>query len=85
MHTHMDDLTSKYIGEQVDIWLFGGEGQQGQLTAFCSVGEIPHIELNGHILVPLQNVVGLHCVSRCDSSEPDWPPGVDADLDDLDK
>jgi hypothetical protein len=30
--------------------------------------------LNGHILIPLQNVASLHCSSRCDAPEPDWPP-----------
>jgi hypothetical protein len=38
------------------------------------VDEVPHIELNGHILVPLQNIASLHCTSRCDAPEPDWPP-----------
>jgi hypothetical protein len=30
--------------------------------------------LNGHILIPLQNIASLHCSSRCDAPEPDWPP-----------
>lgn len=81
----MEDYTSKYIGEQVELWLFGGEAQQGQLTAFCLVGDVPHVELNGHILVPMQNLSGLHCTSRCDSSEPDWPPLGASDLEDLDR
>jgi hypothetical protein len=72
----MEDYTGKYIGEEVELWLFGGEAQQGQLTAFCIVGDVPHIELNGHILVPLQNVSGLHCVSRCDTPGSDWPPTI---------
>ena len=80
----MEDYTSKYIGEQVELWLFGGEAQQGQLTAYCLMGDLPHIELNGHILVPLQNVAGLHCTTRCDASEPDWPPAIGTDTDDLD-
>ena len=54
--------------------LFGGEYQEGVLTAYCSIEDVPHIELNGHILVPLQNVASLHCSSRCDAPEPDWPP-----------
>ena len=33
-----------------------------------------HVELNGHILIPLQNVASLHCSSRCDAPQPDWPP-----------
>ena len=70
----MDDFTSKYKGEQVDIELFGGEVQDGTLTAYCGVEGVPHIELNGHILIPLQNVASLHCSSRCDAPEPDWPP-----------
>jgi hypothetical protein len=35
---------------------------------------VAHIELNGHILIPLQNIASLHCSSRCDAPEPDWPP-----------
>jgi hypothetical protein len=44
------------------------------LTAYCSFEDVPHVELNGHILIPLQNVASLHCSSRCDAPEPDWPP-----------
>ena len=44
------------------------------LTAYCAVDEVAHIELNGHILIPLQNIASLHCTSRCDAPEPDWPP-----------
>ena len=76
----MEDYTNKYKGEQVDLALFGGEYQEGVLTAYCSIEDVPHIELNGHILVPLQNVASLHCSSRCDAPEPDWPPrGLDSD------
>ena len=25
-------------------------------------------------LIPLQNIASLHCSSRCDAPEPDWPP-----------
>jgi hypothetical protein len=32
------------------------------------------VELNGHILIPLQNIASLHCSSRCDAPEDDWPP-----------
>jgi hypothetical protein len=70
----VDDYTSKYKGEQVEVALFGGDYQDGVLTAYCIVDEVPHIELNGHILVPLQNIASLHCTSRCDAPEPDWPP-----------
>ena len=70
----MDDYTNKYKGEQIEVALFGGEYQEGVLTAYCSIEDVPHIELNGHILVPLQNVASLHCSSRCDAPEPDWPP-----------
>jgi hypothetical protein len=36
---------------------------------------VAHIELNGHILVPLQNIASLHCSSRCDAqANEDWPP-----------
>ena len=73
------------VGEQVDLALFGGEYQEGVLTAYCSIEDVPHIELNGHILVPLQNVASLHCSSRCDAPEPDWPPrGLESDGDDRD-
>src|SRR5688500_3598775 len=70
----IEDYTNKYKGEQIEVALFGGEYQEGVLTAYCSIEEVPHIELNGHILVPLQNVASLHCSSRCDAPEPDWPP-----------
>jgi hypothetical protein len=70
----VEDYTSKYKGEQIEVALFGGDYQDGVLTAYCAIDEIPHIELNGHILIPLQNVASLHCTSRCDAPEPDWPP-----------
>jgi hypothetical protein len=71
----MEDYTSKYKGEQVEVALFGGEYQEGVLTAYCYVDEVAHIELNGHILVPLQNIASLHCSSRCDAPQnEDWPP-----------
>src|SRR2546423_15663281 len=71
----VEDYTSKYKGEQVEVALFGGEYQEGVLTAYCYVDEVAHIELNGHILVPLQNIASLHCSSRCDAqANEDWPP-----------
>jgi hypothetical protein len=70
----LEDYTNKYKGEQVEVALFGGEYQEGMLTAYCSIEDVPHVELNGHILIPLQNVASLHCSSRCDAPEPDWPP-----------
>jgi hypothetical protein len=70
----VEDYTSKYKGEQVEVELFGGEYQDGTLTAYCAVEGVPHIELNSHILIPLQNIASLHCSSRCDAPEPDWPP-----------
>ena len=70
----MEDYTNKYKGEQVEVALFGGEYQDGVLTAYCYVDDVAHIELNGHILIPLQNIASLHCSSRCDAPEPDWPP-----------
>jgi hypothetical protein len=70
----VEDYTNKYTGEQVEVELFGGEYQEGTLTAHCAVAGVPHLELNGHILVPLQNIASLHCSSRCDAPEPDWPP-----------
>ena len=65
----MEDYTGKYKGEQVEVALFGGEYQEGVLTAYCYVDEVAHIELNGHILVPLQNIASLHCSSRCDAQQ----------------
>jgi hypothetical protein len=70
----VEDYTNKYKGEQVEVALFGGDYQEGVLTAYCSFEDVPHVELNGHILIPLQNVASLHCSSRCDAPEPDWPP-----------
>ena len=71
----VEDYTNKYKGEQVELALFGGEYQEGVLTAYCSIEDVPHVELNGHILVPLQNVASLHCSSRCDAPQgDDWPP-----------
>jgi hypothetical protein len=71
----VEDYTGKYKGEQVEVALFGGEYQEGVLTAYCYVDEVAHIELNGHILVPLQNIASLHCSSRCDAPQnEDWPP-----------
>src|SRR5581483_8487856 len=82
----VEDYTNKYKGEQVEIALFGGEYQDGVLTAYCYVEDVAHVELNGHILIPLQNVASLHCSSRCDAPEPDWPPRAlaedDGDSDD---
>ena len=76
----VEDYTNKYKGEQVEIALFGGEYQDGVLTAYCYLEDVAHVELNGHILIPLQNVASLHCSSRCDAPEPDWPPrGLDED------
>jgi hypothetical protein len=59
----VEDYTNKYKGEQVELALFGGEYQEGTLTAYCSIEDVPHVELNGHILVPLQNAL-LQCSSR---------------------
>jgi hypothetical protein len=79
----VEDYTRKYKGEQVEVELFGGEYQDGTLTAYCGIEGVPHLELNGHILIPLQNIASLHCSSRCDAPEPDWPPrgltGADGD------
>ena len=72
--SRVEDYTNKYKGEQVEVALFGGEYQDGVLTAYCYVEDVAHIELNGHILIPLQNIASLHCSSRCDAPEPDWPP-----------
>ena len=81
----VEDYTNKYKGEQVELALFGGEYQEGVLTAYCSIEDVPHVELNGHILVPLQNVASLHCSSRCDAPEPDWPPrGLDDEREEED-
>ena len=39
----MEDYTSKYKGEQVEVALFGGDYQDGVLTAYCAVDEVAHI------------------------------------------
>jgi hypothetical protein len=70
----VEDYTAKYKGEPVEVALFGGEYQEGTLTAYCLIEDVVHLELNGHILIPLQNIASLHCSSRCDAPEPDWPP-----------
>jgi hypothetical protein len=70
----VEDYTSKYKGEQVEVALFGGEYQEGTLTAYCYIDDVAHIELNGHILVPLQNIASLHCTSRCEAPADHWPP-----------
>ena len=70
----MEDYTQRYKGEHVELALFGGEFQSGILTAYCYIEDVPHIELAGHILVPLQNVASLHCTSRCDQPHEGWPP-----------
>jgi hypothetical protein len=78
----IEDYTNKYKGEQVEVALFGGDYQDGVLTAYCLLDDVAHLELNGHILIPLQNIASLHCSSRCDAPEPDWPPrglGLDED------
>ena len=76
----MEDYTNKYKGEQVEVALFGGDYQDGVLTAYCLLDDVAHLELNGHILIPLQNIASLHCSSRCDAPEPDWPPrGLEED------
>ena len=77
----IEDYTNKYKGEQVEVALFGGEYQEGVLTAYCYVEDVAHIELNGHILVPLQNIASLHCSSRCDAPDDDWPPRGLGDAD----
>ena len=46
----------------------------GEDRVRSDVQDVVHLELNGHILIPLQNVASLHCSSRCDAPEPDWPP-----------
>jgi len=70
----VEDYTGKYKGEQVEVALFGGEYQDGVLTAYCYIEDVAHLELNGHILIPLQNIASLHCSSRCDAPKDDWPP-----------
>ena len=45
----MDDYTSKSKGEQVEVALFGGDYQEGVVTAYRSIDDIAHVELNGHI------------------------------------
>ena len=44
----MEDYTNKYKGEQVEIALFGGEYQDGVLTAYCYVEECAHRAERAH-------------------------------------
>ena len=37
----LEDYTNKYKGEQVEVALFGGEYQEGVLTAYCSLRTFP--------------------------------------------
>ena len=37
----MEDYTNKYKGEQIEVALFGGEYQEGVLTAYCSIEDVP--------------------------------------------
>ena len=37
----VEDYTNKYKGEQVELALFGGEYQEGTLTAYCSIEDVP--------------------------------------------
>ena len=41
----LEDYTNKYKGEQVEIALFGGEYQEGVLTAYCSIEDGRFTEL----------------------------------------
>ena len=77
----MEDYTNKYKGEQVELALFGGEYQEGVLTAYCSIEDVPHVELNGHILVPLQNVAQPPLLEPLRRAQPDWPPSGLEELD----
>ena len=36
----MEDYTNKYKGEQLQVALFGGEYQDGVLTAYCYVDDV---------------------------------------------
>jgi hypothetical protein len=45
----VEDYSQKYKGEHVELALFGGEYQDGVLTAYCLLEDVPHVELNGHI------------------------------------
>ena len=38
----MEDYSQKYKGEHVELALFGGEYQDGVLTAYCLVEDVPH-------------------------------------------
>ena len=61
----MEDYTGKYKGEQVEVALFGGEYQEGVLTAYCYIEDVAHLELNGHILIRSEERrVGKECRSR---------------------
>jgi len=38
----VEDYTSRYKGEQVEVALFGGDYQDGVLTAYCVVDDVAH-------------------------------------------
>ena len=42
----MEDYSQKYKGEHVELALFGGDYQDGVLTAYCLIEGVPHIELD---------------------------------------
>jgi hypothetical protein len=64
----IEDYTNKYKGEQVEVALFGGEYQEGVLTAYCSFEDVPHVELNGHILIRCRT--SRRCTARAGATHP---------------
>ena len=71
----VEDYTNKYKGEQVEIALFGGEYQDGVLTAYCYPSRTsPTSSSTGTSSSRCRTSPSLHCSSRCDAPEPDWPP-----------
>ena len=70
----MEDYTNKYKGEQIEVALFGGEYQEGVLTAYCSIEDVPHIELNGHISCRSRTSPRSTARAAATRPEPDWPP-----------
>ena len=47
----MEDYTNKYKGEQVEVALFGGEYQEGTLTAYCYVDDVARDHPDETVLV----------------------------------
>jgi hypothetical protein len=70
----VEDYTGKYKGEQVEVALFGGEYQEGVLTAYCYVDEVAHIEHNPPNHQPHHTNPTHHTTPPTHAQAEDWPP-----------